>query len=165
MTALFRDPLVRDLLSRPTCHGYKSIGGAFVPISPEEREKLVRILEREILDMVCTGCGSTKQARWLQTMGMMSCCDARNMVPAAGLVQELAALKAGPSPRREPNKRLEWIGEEIAAGRGVNRQAIMTAFGVSRSTAAADIAKFMAGRPDVVLSVSAGQPTRRKVAA
>jgi hypothetical protein len=163
MTAKFRDPLVGDLMSRSICHGYKSIGSPFVPISPEERDKIIKILEREEQDMICTGCGSTKPSRYLQILGMMACCDARNMVPAAGLIHELAALKAGPVPK--PNKRQQWIGEQIAAGRGVNRQAIMAAFGVSRSTAAADVAKFMAGRPDVFLSVLVAASAPHKAAA
>lgn len=161
MNGKYRHPLVGELLSRPTCHGYRAIGGPFCPISPEERDQLVKILEREAQDMICTGCGSTKQQRWLDVMGMMSCCDARNMVPAASVVLELAALKAGPQPKKQHNRRMIWIADEIAAGRGVNRQAIMATFGVSRSTAAADIAKFMAERPDIVLAAPAPEKRQR----
>lgn len=72
--------------SRPTCHGYRAIG-VRRPVTPEERERTpVKLLERETMDMVCTGCGSTKQQRWLDVMGMKSSCDARNMVPAAQLI-------------------------------------------------------------------------------
>lgn len=152
MNGKYRHPLVGELLGRPTCHGYRAIGGPFCPISPEERDQLVKILEREAQDMICTGCGSTKQQRWLDVMGMASCCDARNMVPAAQVIQELAAFKAGPPPKRHPSPRQVWIASEIEAGRGVNRLALMAEFGVSRTTAGTDIAKFMADHAEIVIS-------------
>lgn len=164
MTAIFRHPLANELRSRPTCHGYKSIGGPFCPVTPEERDQLVKFLERETMDMVCTGCGSTKQQRWLDVMGMMSCCDARNMVPAAELIRDLAALKAGPANKRQPDARQKWIADEIAAGLGVNRNGIMRRFGVSRSTADTDLVKFIAAHPGVLLTDPAVKPAR-KVAA
>jgi hypothetical protein len=90
---MMRDPLAAALLGRGTFHGHKGIGEAFIPISPEERDSVIRRLELDQKDMVCLGCGSTKPLAYFKGIGAMSCCPERKMVEAASLVAELAILR------------------------------------------------------------------------
>ena len=88
-----RDPVRAHLMQQGTFHGFKGIQGAFIPISPAERDRLCEILEREARDIVCINCGCTKSDRWLQIMGIKACCDIRDMVPAHVVVGEIHDLR------------------------------------------------------------------------
>jgi hypothetical protein len=164
MTINLRDPLRGALLGRGIVHGDKTIGCPYLPITPEERDLIIQRLTHEQQDMICTGCGSTKPISYFKAVGAISCCDARNMVPAAGVIHELTSLKSGPV-KREPGKRQKWIAAEIEAGRGVNRQTIMKQFGIGRSAASADISKFMGDNPEAVIYDASAKVHRQKVAA
>lgn len=145
-----RDPLRMHLLQLGTFHGCKGINGAFVPLSPAERDRILHILEQENYDYICLGCGCTKTDRWLKIMGMVSCCDARCMVLAQELIAEHNKLRTRCN-RKEPGKRQEWLMAEIRDGRGVNRIRLMEQFKCSRAQATLDMRRFIAANPDLLI--------------
>lgn len=89
----FNDPLHATLLGRATFNGYKAIGESFVPITPAEREHIIKRLSYDEKNMVCTGCGSTKPMAYFQAIGAMTCCPARNMVATVDLLDDLAKAR------------------------------------------------------------------------
>lgn len=91
--AKYSDQLRIALLQAPTCRGYREIGDAFCPISPENRDKLVQRLTYDDQNMVCEGCGSTKPMAYYKSIGAMSCCPERKMVAASDVIAELDKLR------------------------------------------------------------------------
>jgi hypothetical protein len=85
----YSDQLRATLLRSPICHGYKEIGGPFVPIRPEDRDMLIQRLTYDDQNMVCEACGSTKPKSYYESIGAVTCCQDRKMVPAADLVAQL----------------------------------------------------------------------------
>lgn len=93
----FKDPLRAALISRATFHGFRGLD-QFVPITPPERTALVKRLELDDQNMVCTSCGSTKPMAWYLANGAVSCCTDREMVSTVDLLAELRSLRAAPAP-------------------------------------------------------------------
>lgn len=90
----FNDELRASLIGRPTIYGDKGIGGPFVPISPEDRDKILQRLAVDDRNMVCENCGSTKPAVYFESIGAVSCCPERRMVQSVDLLAELDRLRA-----------------------------------------------------------------------
>lgn len=89
----FNDPLRAELMGRATYSGYKAIGEAFIPIKPVERDNILRRLAYDDQNMVCTGCGSTKPEAYYKSIGAVSCCPERNMVPGTELLASLEKMR------------------------------------------------------------------------
>lgn len=148
--ALRQDPARAHLMQLGVYSGFKGVAGQFVPISPAERDRLCEILLSEAQDLICLGCGCTKSDRWIKAMGMVACCDARVMVPAEQVIHDLQQLQKRGKPVRA-DMRQQWLVDEIASGRGVNRKILMRKFGCSRDTAGRDIARLVNEHPDLLV--------------
>lgn len=85
----FNDPLRAMLLSSPICHGVKSIGEPFVPITPDNRDRLLDRLTYDDQHIVCEACGSTKSEAYYKGIGAHTCCPNRKMVSAEIMIGEL----------------------------------------------------------------------------
>lgn len=91
--AKYNDQLRVSLLRAPTCRGYREIGDAFCPIRPEDRDRIVQRLTYDDQNMVCESCGSTKPLAYYESIGALSCCPERKMVPAADVIAELTKYR------------------------------------------------------------------------
>lgn len=102
---MMRDPLAAALYCRGTYHGMKGFGESIVPISPDERDRIIKRLEMDRLDMICTGCGSTKPESYYASIGAHSCCDSRKMVPVTNFLADLAETRAKLTAVRKKTRR------------------------------------------------------------
>lgn len=89
----FNDTLRVTLMGRPTIHGDSKIGEPFVPITPEERELIMKRLHHEDANEICTNCGSTKPQSYYDAISAIGCCLESHMVPTSKLLSEIERLR------------------------------------------------------------------------
>ena len=91
---MIRDPLAAELMGRGIYHGRPRLDQPVVVITPTERDAIVTRLEMDREDKICTGGGSNKPLTYYQSIGAISCCEARKMVPVTDYLAEMTGLRA-----------------------------------------------------------------------